>query len=516
MLKRHWSLVVVLGLVVTSIVYVYAPVVRTCSFMFDDWYKMEYASQKTLAEQLSEFSPLSPETQALGNATWWVFWRLFHLNSVPYHIAVILLHVICTLLIFGAGRELGLSFCGGTVAATLFGLHPAMFETVDWISPATEYSYSLIFSLLSLLLFLRGVIRPAAIRWIYVSFSVVFYFLAVKSKMQSHFLPVLFFCVVAGSEGMRARSWKEYIRKFGGSILPQLPYWAISVTSIVSIYSHGGPGGYRMSGTGANILHNFRSYLTPISLWYAPSMPSVAAAIMALLLCGGTIIICTVAFRGIARGSAMWNNSRKLLWNTYICWLWAWLSFLPVVFLVDHASPGHNYLPVAGFALFIGVVVGGVFGRIPRLAAVAVPALFLWVVEPIFVKQLNYSIPVWARNQTTLVSLQSLHPQLPANAHLYVYPSPPAALFDSGNGSAVRLIYEKPISVTLGENESDVALAMAGIPAVSVPPGDTNRAKFYPGTQVLYLLHYDVEGGNLEDVAHRSGEFNPVALSIKR
>ena len=143
---------------------------RRAGLYFDDWYHIEHASQKTLAQQLAEFSPIASEPQAIGNLEWWAYWRLFHLNPLPYFVTGLLLHAICTLLIFLVSKELGLGFRGGVIAATWFGLNPALFHTVSWISTTTEYPYALVFCMLTLICYLRGVIRPQTVRWILCSY----------------------------------------------------------------------------------------------------------------------------------------------------------------------------------------------------------------------------------------------------------------------------------------------------------------------------------------------------------
>jgi hypothetical protein len=228
----------------------------------------------------------------------------------------------------------------------------------------------------------------------------------------------------------------------------------------------------------------------------------------------GTIVLWGVGFCAIARGSAWWIRSHDLLWNSYLGWVWGWLAFLPVIVLVHHACPGHLYLPAAGFALFLGAVIERILTLTPWLSkggVFVVLGLWLWLVYPIFRDQLSYLIPVWARNQATLSSLQSQYPQLPADAHLYVYPAAPGALFDSGSGSSIRLMYGQPIAVTVVGCQEELAKAIAGEPAETFWPSDPRESRFDPDTQELYLLRYDEETGNLENIIGRPVSFNVPA-----
>ncbi len=520
MLRCHWLPVCLMALVLIAILFVYAPVLSAGKFIFDDWYHIEHASQKTLARQLAEFSPIDTEPQAIGNLEWWVYWRIFHLNPLPYFVTGVLLHVICTLLIFLVSKELGLGFRGSVIAATWFGLNPTLFHTVSWISTTTEYPYALVFCMLTLICYLRGVIRPQTVRWTYVLLSVLFYLLAIKAKMQSHFLPVLFLALALGKASMLARSFMTWCKALTGCLLPQLPYGVISLVYTWILFSKGRTGAYRLSCNGLNVVRNFSSYFSFLSFWPEPGIATVSSMTMAGLICAGTIVLWGGGFRAIARGSALWTRSRDLLWNVHVSWMWGWLAFLPVIFLVQHAFPGHLYLPVAGFALLLGALIERILTVTPwvsRWGVYVVLGYWLWLVYPIFVEKLNYLIPVWATNQATLSSLQSQYPQLPANAHLYIYPVAPGALFDSGSGSSIRLMYRQPIAVTVVGRPEELGKAIGGEPAETVWPSDPLKSKFDPGTQELYLLRYDEETGNLEDIIGRPVSFDvPAAQETLR
>jgi hypothetical protein len=513
-IRRHWLPVCFMALVLMAILFVYAPVLSAGRFIHDDWYHIEHASQKTLERQLAEFSPIDTESQAIGNLEWWAYWRLFHLNPLPYFVTGVILHAICTLLIFLVSKELGLGFRGGVIAAIWFGLNPALFYTVTWISTATEYPYALVFCMLTLICYLRGVIRPPTVRWIYLIVSVLFYLLAIKAKMQSHFLPFLFLALALGKASMQARSFTTWCKALAKSLLPQLPYWAISLVYIWILFSQGTPGAYRLSFDVLNAVRNFSSYFSFFSSWPGAGMATARAMTTAGLICTGTIVLWGWGFRAIARGSASWARSRGLLWNSYVSWMWGWLAFLPVIFLVQHAYPGHLYLPTAGFALFLGALIERILTVTPwvsRWGVLVALGFWLCLVYPIFTEKLSYLIPVWAKNQATLSSLQSQYPQLPADAHLYIYPFAPGALFDSGSGSSIRLMYRQPVAVTVVGRPEELGKAIGGEPAETVWPSDPRESKFDPGTQELYLLRYDEETGNLENLIGRPVSFNVPA-----
>jgi hypothetical protein len=127
------------------------------------------------------------------------------------------------------------------------------------------------------------------------------------------------------------------------------------------------------------------------------------------------------------------------------------------------------------------------------------------LVYPSFSEQITITYLVDTKNQRTLSVLKSLYPVLPNNAHLYFFPRPATALFDSGKGSAVRLLYNNAkLTVTVVETESALAKVVAGVPTDAVWEKDTLKTRFDRDTQVLFLFRYSESTGELEDVTARA------------
>lgn len=82
----------------------------------------------------------------------WLQYRFFGLNATGYHVTNILVHALCTLLLWGVFRQLRVP--GAWLGALLFGIHPVHVESVAWISEGKN-TWSLFFLTLSAASWLR-------------------------------------------------------------------------------------------------------------------------------------------------------------------------------------------------------------------------------------------------------------------------------------------------------------------------------------------------------------------------
>src|SRR5579862_1379341 len=84
--------------------------------------------------------------------TFWIQWRLWGLNPMPYHLVNVLLHTVNGFLLFLVLRCLKIP--GAWAAAMLWVLHPVNVESVAWITELKNTQSGLFF-FLSILCFLR-------------------------------------------------------------------------------------------------------------------------------------------------------------------------------------------------------------------------------------------------------------------------------------------------------------------------------------------------------------------------
>ena len=68
------------------------------------------------------------------------------LHPLPYHLASLMVHLACSVLVLAVLREQRASMPGAFTAAVFFAVHPALFTAVYWISVIAD-SLSLLFAL---------------------------------------------------------------------------------------------------------------------------------------------------------------------------------------------------------------------------------------------------------------------------------------------------------------------------------------------------------------------------------
>jgi tetratricopeptide (TPR) repeat protein len=112
-------------------------------------------------------------------------WKLVKDRPFLYHLNNVLLHLLCTALVWFFFRRLGLSVWWSGFAAMLFGIHPLRVESVAWITERKDMLYALFF-LASLLYYIRYIISGKN-RQLLLAF--IFFVLSLFSKIQAVTLP---------------------------------------------------------------------------------------------------------------------------------------------------------------------------------------------------------------------------------------------------------------------------------------------------------------------------------------
>lgn len=153
---------------------------------------------------------------------------LFGYHPFGWHLTTVLLHVLTAFLVFRLTKRLSRREDVALVAAAIFGVHPVHLEAVAWVSGATESLFAVLL-ILSFLYFLdwRDV-RPNAR-----GYSLLLYALALFSKETAVIMMPLVFVYA----WLYPREEHEPLaRRFGKSILPALPFLAITVAYLYPRY----------------------------------------------------------------------------------------------------------------------------------------------------------------------------------------------------------------------------------------------------------------------------------------
>lgn len=228
--KKEWILAVVI-LLATFLFF--SPVLKNDFVNWDD--DINVTENKNVTELnaqsitqmfthtvVGSYTPLTTLTFAVEN-------HFSGMKPWVYHLNNLLLHLLCTLLVFIFLRQLGASLFITFVTVLLFGIHPMRVESVAWVSERKDVLYGL-FYLLSLVSYIT----------FHKSRKLVFYFLALLafvfallSKIQAVTLPLILILIDYFFEG-----------KFRPKqVLNKIPFFILSLlTGIAGVYLLGKQG----------------------------------------------------------------------------------------------------------------------------------------------------------------------------------------------------------------------------------------------------------------------------------
>ena len=189
-------------------------------------------------------------------------YKLFGHNPLPFHITNLILHLLCTLLIFQFLRQLKLNILFAAFGALLAGVHPMRVESVAWITERKDLLYSLFYlaSMIAYILYLKAEKRPVR----YLILSMFLFALSLFSKIQAVTLPLSLLLIDYYFE----RPLKLQL------ILEKVPYIILSLFfGIVGIYILHKEGVLKPSefmSFGDRLLYGFFTLSTYIFRFFAP------------------------------------------------------------------------------------------------------------------------------------------------------------------------------------------------------------------------------------------------------
>jgi protein O-mannosyl-transferase len=185
--KREWLL---LGLILVITFIVFAPAITHDFVNWDDDVNVTQnrnvlnLNQESIKNMFTTtviggYTPLTTFSFAIEH-------HYFGLNSKVYHTNNIILHLICTALLFFIMKKLGMSLFVAVIVTLLFGIHPMRVESVAWITERKDMLFTL-FYFCAILLYIQ--FRNSGKYLLYLS-SLLFFILSLLSKIQAVSLPL--------------------------------------------------------------------------------------------------------------------------------------------------------------------------------------------------------------------------------------------------------------------------------------------------------------------------------------
>jgi protein O-mannosyl-transferase len=184
-----WQQGALIAAIIIAVALVYLPALRG-NFVWDDFLLITGNPLLQNASGLLEIwsGGRTADYFPLTNTVFWIEHHLFGRNATGYHAVNILLQTVNALLIWRLLERLNIR--GAWLAGLVFGIHPVHVASVAWISELKNL-LSMFFALLSILFFLEldeKRLRNSATAY---AASLVFFVLALLSKTQVVFLPVI-------------------------------------------------------------------------------------------------------------------------------------------------------------------------------------------------------------------------------------------------------------------------------------------------------------------------------------
>ena len=346
----------------------YMPSLRG-EFIMDDW---GYITQSTwVTESPSPLHYWTTFEQAdfwpLSYTFYWVFYRLFGENPVPYHVVNVLLHALNAALVLALARRFGIRW--PLWAALLFLVHPLHVQAVAWVIQFKTLS-STALALASVLFyqrFLQGEGRRQA--W----FSLAAFALAMLAKSSAVFLPVILLVMT-----MR-RPRRDLVRLLPFFILSLLGGLSTVLVNEWNVIDRTAPV-FQMSLLDRpalmvqNLFFYLKSFLLPVRLayMYPSTVPSLAGAV-------DVLIVLSVLALGCLSWRYRWVHGRGFFLFGYLVLLLPSLGLVSIPNMKLSLVTDHwAYLPDAFLAIFLGAILPANDSRTVRIL-VLLPLLVLAV-----------------------------------------------------------------------------------------------------------------------------------------
>lgn len=403
-------------------------------------------TSSTMGEEASSVwwtpSGALPFYRPLGELTFWVDHQLWKLGPAGYHLTNLLLHLLCTALVYQGARRLSDMPGGALAAAGIFALHPVHTEAVAWISGRFDLlvSVAILASVLAYFRWQAGGRRA----WAWAAASLAGYVVGLGCKETALVLPA----VIAAGEVVRwrgasaARAPRRLLAAAAAFGLVSVLYLAGRFAMFGGLGTLPPPYGLDTSSPGAALrmlAWNLSLYLLDFVLWiqvdaiymspmWARHLPLFAA------------LVALAAALVVAGAAAAW---RRRMFRVGA--LWAALFTAPCLM----AMPGERnvYLSSVGAAWLMGAAVMSLWHRFAarpaaarrlRTAAVAAAALGTLV---LLAEQLTMRI-VAGTGEKVIADLMAALPDPPPDARIYVLHQCP--LNAVGFEQALRLRYRRP------------------------------------------------------------------------
>ena len=456
-------------------------------------------------EYLGHFAPIQHTLLA-------ILYSMFGLEPFGYHLAQILLHTACLLLLFRVLEEME-SARVAFVACLLFAVYPPNIETVAWISE-TKSTLAFLFFLISLWFFLR--LRQTG-KWGPGFLCGLFLILSLLSKINTVVAPAIFL--------LWDYRQKTLLRK--DRLLSLAGFFALCVLFVVvhlnSFYASGQviEGSTYYGGLAVHVMNvplfvffyiQKVLFPLPMSAWHMFVVYPEWNWTLATSWLGMLALLALLYFRG-SRATQFWGA-----W--FLVFLAPVLQLFPFgIWVADR----YLYIPVVGAFVLLGKGFFWIMDRLPARSYQAAPQLALGAILVFFAWHTNQHLPVW-RNNLTLWGAT-----LPTcDTSAYCHTSMGSALLASGQiepavRELIRAVELRPAPqylIRLGDVYAmalkDYRQAFIAYSMARTQGGPSINAAFYAKLARLHILTGDLDAAEQAIQAGMQDDSHDPSLLVSR
>lgn len=313
--------------------------------------------------------------------SWMLDYQIYGLNAGGYHLTNVILHVLCSVLLFGLFHRMTGAVWRSAFVAAFFALHPLRVESVAYISERSDVLSSF-FGILTLYLYVYYTEKPALRRYLSV---LICFILGLMSKPIVLTFPLIMILIDYWPLG-------RFQSQRGNLVLWQLrektPFFFCSaIFSMITLYTQYKPF--------ASSVKQLQQYFSPLHLRIANALVSLAgylektfwphnlAAFLAFpdqppfwQLVASTLVIlilCVVVTAVV-----------KSLPYLFVGWLWYVITLLPVIGIIPIVNVSarsmadrYTYLPSIGIAIVLAWGIPSLIGNRKMRGKVSFPASVL-------------------------------------------------------------------------------------------------------------------------------------------
>lgn len=371
--RQIWAYILLI-IIAASIPFVFS---LKGNFVFDDWAvvvgdKAVHSISNIPGAFVHCFGANAPYYRPITSISYIVNNVMSDRNPLGFRIVNLLLHILCSVLVFFFARRILRGNAAPLLAALIFAVHPAHAESVAWISGRTD-QLATVFALASILAFFTY--DGSGKRSWYIV-SLLLFLGALLSKESVIIFPVLIFILAM------VRKSRPSIKKSALETMPFLIIAGIFFIARMYILGHAFfgyssetdlPFARRFLAAPAALLWYFKILLLPLR---AEPLHDIYSRIFILQEWHPLTIVCTwVGLIGLLV-AAITMRRRFAVLSFGI--LWVIFTLIPVANVINIPWPvlceRFLYLPSVGFSMIFGLLGGWLASRKRRVLS----GIFIW------------------------------------------------------------------------------------------------------------------------------------------